>query len=369
MRRPRLPRLPKNVEELAHWYMRYISPVSLVAALLLDYFVFLRRVDLWTGNMLLFTYLVLAALCITIMNLIEAGRLRQSWILAVTPLIPVVAQFAFGGLFAGYLSLYSRSAAVEISWIFILIIAALLIGNERFVRLYTRFVFQFSLFFTVLFSFLIFFLPVITGTIGPYMFVASGGASLLVVTGFYYFLLYLVPERAREESTRLARSIAIIFLTFNALYFTGAIPPLPLALKDAGVYHGVARVDNEYRLLAEPRHWYEAYLKYNTVFHHSPGESAYVYTAIFAPSGLSTTVFHEWQRYDENTKEWKTEETIPFYIVGGRDGGYRGYSIKSAIAGGRWRVHVVTEFGQLIGRVSFTVLEVDTPAPVEVVVR
>src|SRR3989344_5107671 len=151
-----LQKLPKNVEELAHWYMRYISPLALIAALIFDYFVLLRRVDLWTTNAVLFFYLAVAASSIVVMNLIETGRLSRPWILKVTPLIPVVAQFAFGGLFTAYLSLYSRSAAVQVSWIFIFIIAALLIGNERFVRLYTRFVFQFGMFFVVLFSFFIF---------------------------------------------------------------------------------------------------------------------------------------------------------------------------------------------------------------------
>ena len=369
MKRPRLPKLPKNVEELARWYMRYVSPLSLIAALLLDYFVLLRRVDLWQGNLLLFSYLVVAASCITLMNLVETGRLRHPWILKVTPLIPVVAQFAFGGLFAGYLSLYSRSAAVEVTWIFVLILAALLVGNERFVRMYSRFVFQFSIFFVVLFSFLIFFLPVVSGTIGPYMFVISGLASLTVIIGFYYFLYYLVPERAHAERTRVARSIAIILVTFNILYFTGAIPPLPLALKDAGVYHGAARIDGEYRLLEEPRPWYEAYLRYNTVFRRTSSESAYVYTAVFAPAGLTTTVFHEWQRFDAGADAWITEETIPFFIVGGRDGGYRGYSVKRDPTAGHWRVNVVTEFGQVIGRVSFEVVVVQEPVPVGVVIR
>ena len=128
-------------------------------------------------------------------------------------------------------------------------------------------------------------------------------------------------------------------------------------------------MEKEYRFLAEPTEWYEAYLRYNAVFHSTPGESAYVYTAIFAPTGLKATVFHEWQRYAEGAGEWTTEEIIPFYIVGGRDGGYRGYSIKSGIASGKWRVNVVTEFGQLIGRVAFDVVEVPEPVPVQVVVR
>ena len=53
--------LPKDVEELVHWYERYISPLSLVAGFLADNFILLRRVDLWRSNALLFSYLIVAA--------------------------------------------------------------------------------------------------------------------------------------------------------------------------------------------------------------------------------------------------------------------------------------------------------------------
>lgn len=362
MARTRLTKLPKNVEELAQWYMRYISPISLVAALLLDYFVLLRRVDLWTGNLLLLFYLSLAASCITILNLIETGRLKNPWLIKITPLIPVVAQFAFGGLFTAYFSLYSRSAAVELTWIFIAILAILLVGNERFVRFYMRFTFQVSMFFAVLFSFLIFFLPVVFKQIGPYMFVVSGIVSLLLITAFFHLLAYLVPERAKAARTNVARAIAIIFLTFNLFYFSGVIPPLPLALKEGGVYHRVVREGSDYRLSYEPLRWYEAYLRYNTVYHRAPGEPVYVFSAVFAPSGLSTTIFHEWQHYDEAADEWRTDETIPFEIVGGREGGYRGYSIKTEPSPGKWRLNVLTRYGHVIGRVSFSVVATSSAA-------
>ena len=105
------PRLAKNVEELVHWYERYISPLSLIAGFLADNYILLRRVDLLRSNLLLFSYLIIAAAGIVCINLIETGRLRQPWILKAAPLVPVVVQFSFGGLFSGYLSLYSRSAA------------------------------------------------------------------------------------------------------------------------------------------------------------------------------------------------------------------------------------------------------------------
>ena len=41
----------------------------------------------------------------------------------------------------------------------------------------------------------------------------------------------------------------------------------------------------------------------------------------------------------------------PCRQVGGRDGGYRGYTTKSTPAAGRWRVNIETSDGLLIGRV------------------
>ena len=353
MPRPRLPKLPRNIEEAAEWYMRYISPLALVAALLIDTFFLLRRVDTLLTSLVLFFYLSLSAALIVLIALIQTGRLQQWWLLKITPMLPVVSQYAFGGLFIAFLSLYSRSAAFSLGWIFVAVIAVLLIANERFVRFYMRFAFQVGVFFTVLFSFLIFYIPLLLGAIGPYMFVVSGVVSLAVISLFLYLQSRLTPELVRAERTTIARSIAVIFVAFNILYFSNAIPPLPLALKEAGVYHGVTRTGDTYQLLAEPIPWYASFLRHNTVFHRAPNEPVYVFSAVFAPSGLNTTIFHEWQRYDEHEGRWQTEATTPFSIVGGRDGGYRGDSVKSVIAPGAWRGNVGTPFFQIIKNTYF----------------
>ena len=96
--------LPKNIDELAQWYMRYISPLALVAGFVADNLVLLRRVDLWTSNLLLFSYLTIAAICIVVLNLITTGRLRWKWILKATPIIPVVAVLAGVALSAAFRS-------------------------------------------------------------------------------------------------------------------------------------------------------------------------------------------------------------------------------------------------------------------------
>ncbi len=360
--------LPKNTEELIHWYERYVSPFALIAGFLLDNYVFLDRIDSLQSYILLTSYLAIAAAGIALIHLIETGRLKGALFLKAAPLVPVVIQFAFGGLFSGFLSVYSRSASVAVSWIFVLAIAALLIGNERFRKRYADFTFQMSVYFVTLFSFFIFFFPIIFHRIGSLVFVFSGAVSLAVIACLLYLMHRLVPEVVREARTRVARAIACIFVAFNVLYFTNAIPPLPLALKYAGVYHTVVRDGDMYQLNAEPVPWYKKYLLYNTLYHRTAGESAYVYTAIFAPSGLSTVIMHQWQHKNADGA-WVTDSTIPFPIQGGRDGGYRGYSKKGALAPGTWRVNVLTQNGQIIGRVAFTVVDASEPPVLETLVR
>lgn len=358
--------LPRSTEEMIRWYEKYLSPFALLGGFLLDNFVFLDRIDSLQSYVLLSAYMIVAAVGIVCIHVVETGRVRHASILAAAPILPVVIQFAFGGLFSGFLAVYWRSASVAVSWIFVIGLAALLIGNERFRTQYVKLPFQIGVFFIVLFSFFIFFLPIIFQRIGSLMFVFSGVATIAVTALLLYALRFVVPDVWKRERTRVTRVVVGAYLVFNVLYFTNAIPPLPLALKEAGVYHSVVRDGDAYILTAEPVPWYKRYLAYNTEYHRVLGEPVYVFSAIYASKGLQTGVMHEWQRKDEQGN-WITESTIPFTISGGREEGYRAYSSKSALSEGRWRVNVLTKNRQVIGRVSFTVIHASsTPELVEI---
>ena len=79
------------------------------------------------------------------------------------------------------------------------------------------------------------------------------------------------------------------------------------------------------------------------------------YTAIYAPAGLREPVFHVWK------KDGWPVATVPLSPVqGGRAEGFRTYSRKTDFGPspeGRWEVDVVTEYGQLVGRLRFVVTE------------
>jgi hypothetical protein len=88
----------------------------------------------------------------------------------------------------------------------------------------------------------------------------------------------------------------------------------------------------------------------------------YAYSAVFSPSKLNLDIVHEWQHYDKETGKWITLSRVPLSVLGGRDGGFRTYSINYNFPPGKSRVNVETAKGELIGRLAFTLVEAkDTP--------
>ena len=75
-------------------------------------------------------------------------------------------------------------------------------------------------------------------------------------------------------------------------------------------------------------------------------------TAIRAQSGLDEGIHHLW------IQNGTTLDDIPLQISGGREQGYRAWSCKQNMPAdprGHWQVRVLTDGGQLIGLLRFTV--------------
>jgi hypothetical protein len=279
------------------------------------------------------------------------------------PFLLLFIQFAFGGLFSGFSIFYFRSGSLISSWPFIVILVALLVGNDMLRKQYERLTLQVSLLFVALFFFTIFAVPVVLGRMGPIIFGLSGIIALVLVASFVYFLGRLVPERVESSKRSLIFSLASIFLVVNALYFTNLIPPIPLSLKDTGVYHSIQRVGRTY-IAKEEQHTFLSGLQVFEDIHMRRGGSLSVYSAVFAPTDISITVVHNWRRFDPNISRWVSVSRIPYTVIGGADQGYRGYTTKSNLEEGKWTVNIETDRGQVIGRATFEVVYSDQPAEV-----
>jgi hypothetical protein len=338
-------------------FERPLSAISMVGGFAFDNYYF-ERVDHPATQIVIFVYLLFAIGSILLLHFIESNPEEEDLLHKSHPLLVAATQFAFGGLWSVFLVFYGRSALGAASWPFVILLAAMLIGNEGFRQYHSRLAFTCTLLFLALFSYTIFAVPVFTGSIGRATFLLSGGLAGVAFVLVLMVLSMIGPERIRKAWRGIALGAVAVFASINALYFTNVLPPLPLALSQAGVFHSVVKDGDIYRAVAEPqqgRDWY-GLIGSAPVMHVETGGSLSLYSAVFAPIQLKTNIVHVWRRYDETTRTWRTESTVRFPIVGGRGGGYRGYSIKSTPASGRWRVDIQTQEGLLIGRVPFSVV-------------
>ena len=139
----------------------------------------------------------------------------------------------------------------------------------------------------------------------------------------------------------------------NAMYVLNILPPLPLSLKEAGVYHAITRTANGYVVAEEEQPWY-VFLQPQGTIHLPAGSPVYFYSAVFAPTRLTETrITHHWQYFDTQGDKWMSRSRIEFPIAGGTDGGYRGYSLKTNVTPGLWRVRVETARGKYSARNVF----------------
>jgi hypothetical protein len=272
-------------------------------------------------------------------------------------LLPIVAQFFTGGLLSGCLILYTRSADVFHSWPFIAVLAIVFVGNELFSKYRERLSFQSIQLFFALYLYAIFELPVERGVMSRVMFVESGIAALIVFAAFLGILYVVGKKRLMQSLRRILLWCGGIFVVVNLSYFTGILPPLPLTLKDAGIYHSLSKVTSGYQVAIESG---AARLFGPEVIHHVPGTALYAYSAVFAPVKLTTPIVHKWERYDDVAKKWVTMAAVAFPVSGGRDGGYRGYSELSSVTAGSWRVSIETASGSVLGTERFEVVDATT---------
>lgn len=326
----------------------------------------LRRIDLLAENLVLITYLVVAAAAIIIIAFQESHSPKNRLFLWVAEVAPFAMQVVFGGLFSAFVVFYFRSASLSASWPFMLFLVGMLVGNEAFRPYYEKLTFHVAVFFVGLLSYCLFLVPIAFRTVGVLTFFVSIILSLALI---YLFVLALsVVGRSRVKSSRrpLIYTIGGITALILFAYAANIIPPVPLALKDSAVAHELVRAGDTYTLLVEPRSALD-YLRLKETYHRVGNEPVYVWTSVFAPTRLEAAVVHKWQYKQDG--EWVTVNQVAFPITGGRDNGFRVFSEKTNLYDGAWRVSVETQNGQIIGRVRFDIVSVPFKSSVEAITR
>lgn len=354
----------------------FLPAVSFLAGVTYDTLT-LTRIDRLLDNLILLLYLSLLGTLIILtgrmaMGMSLAGLSTRTWAIPhlldrACPYYPMALHFLLGGLFSAYAIFYLRSTSLTTTAVFFGVVLAFLIANEFLRDRLSSLKLLVSLYALVTFTFFTLFLPVLTGLMNTAVFLVGAALSMAVVIRVVQLIYKGVPVQTRREPVWTTLPALGVIGVLVGFYFLNWIPPVPLSLKFGGMYHNVTKVDGTYQLTFEKGSWFQFWKRSDDTFHKN--EPAYCFTAVFAPVRLDTTIYHHWQYrpvVGGDTQAFMTTDRIAIDISGGREKGYRAYTIKSRVAPGEWRVDVETDDGRVIGRVTFQV-EDEEPREMEAI--
>lgn len=260
-------------------------------------------------------------------------------------------QFFYGSLLSALFILYFKSANHWLAWLMAFLLAMLLIANEFLENHYRRFTLSWALFGLCAMLLFNFALPFLLGSVLAIWFYSS----TIMGAGLAVFLYRKTPNHLG--------SIWPVWLIAGLLmlaYSIDMIPPVPLVKREIAIAYQVEKVAANYQLSQQASPWWQFWRKTCNNLQVNSSQRIYFFSSIFAPAGLKTKLFHNWQIYTKHG--WVTQSRAGFALNGGRNGGYRGYTYKSNIAAGDWRVRVETENNKTIAIQSFTVEIAQMPA-------
>jgi hypothetical protein len=317
----------------------------------------LNRVDQVFDNAVLLFYVVLACSSMLLLYAGTAFKLGERYSKKAVQYAPLILQYSFGGLLSGMLIFYGRAGSWAESWPFLLIILAAIYFNETIKDRVGRLLYNLTIFFIALFSYVVLIVPVVTGKMSSWMFVGSGALAAFLMYLFVQILYKIIPNFMTMHTRAIVFALGTVFVGFNFLYFTNVIPPIPLSAKHIGIYHSVVRFeDGTYQVKYEQPDWWQFWVRSDKEFHPVAGDNVFCFAQIFAPTRLATEVQHHWQWYNEAAKRWETYAELKYSIEGGRSDGYRGYTLIKNFKPGTWRCRVETIRGQVIGQETFEIV-------------
>ncbi len=314
----------------------------------------LNRVDQLFDNFLLAMYVILAMGSLLLLYASAAEKIEGQLGVFLKKWSPVMLQYSFGGLLSGMLIFYGRSGSWSESWPYLAIILLAIYGNETLKERASRLIYNLAILFVGLLSYIVLVIPVFTGMMGPWIFVGSGLIAVVIMYWFMRALRLIIPRFLSLHQKAIVFTLGTIYVCLNFLYFANIIPPIPLSLKDVGVFHSVVRFENgDYQLKYEKGEWWQVFKKSDYTYHATSEDNIFCFAKVFAPTRLTTNIYHSWDYYDETEKEWVEYFRLAYPISGGGAGGYRGYTLIQNFIDGKWRCSVETQRGQVLGREVF----------------
>jgi hypothetical protein len=351
------PTLMEKVQDFRTRHEKWEMAVFFFGGFIYD-IVSLSRIDDTLTQVQSFAYLLILTSLLLLEQRFPEGTEPPKLLAKVWRWREDAVHFLFGSLLSVFMLILFKATSGFTPYLFVVGLFALLVANElprfRQVGPVIRVVLL-SLCVTLYFACL---LPVVFGRMGFWVFllaVALGCASV--------FGLMRLIERWRPDVEFLVRNVAIpgfgVQGVLLVLYLVGVIPPLPVAVQFADIYHKVERISPGVYQLSEVDDsvWFKPWTWFGPDFVMQPGDKPYYFFRIFAPKGFAPYKVRVRWYYDHPDKGWTTSGNgfMANVSSNGTDGGYRYYATTSNLKPGDWRVVLETEDGHEIHRINFSV--------------
>lgn len=262
-----------------------------------------------------------------------------------------MVHFFLGALLSLNTIFFFKSSSLLVSFSFMTCLVALLVANESSRVKALGLAFKFALLSLCVLCFFARVVPIFFGSIGLIVFLLSMLIGSLPLVAIAWLIRDYAPDRFANARTQILVPFGCVLIGFLTVYLFRLIPPVPISIPFIGVYHGVEKTEEGYRLSYERPQW-RFWDHGDQQFLAQPGDPVYVFFRIFSPTRFSDQVTMRWY-WKDNARGWMLHDSIPIKIVGGRDLGFRGYGLKSHYQPGDWKVQVETTDGREIGRVYF----------------
>ena len=306
-------------------------------------------------------YLLVVAALIHYELLFRARSWRPGkWVRKVWSWRNLALHFCLGSLLNLYSLFYIKSASFFSSIVFLVLMIAFILANELPIVKRAKVSAKVGLYAICLFSFFSIIYPILVGFVGWIPFTFAVISTILVFWIQAKLLMQSMNDRLLLARAMLAPALSVMAV-FIVFYSQGWIPPVPLSVKEQGIYHSIEKRDGKV-LLSFEKTWWKFWQTSNSDFRAEIGDKIYFYAQVYSPTRVTDQVAIHWLQKDAKGK-WMSSDRIPMSVQGGRVDGFRGFAFKSNYTPGEWQVRVETSSGIEISRHYFDVIATESSGP------
>ena len=258
-------------------------------------------------------------------------------------------QFCFGGLFSALVVCYFKSSGSLASFLLVILLAILLVGNEFLQKKYESFGISLAFFCLLGTMFMNFAIPHLVHRIGFIWFFLSTLLS-------FGMCLFIWKISHRKKSILVAPAIISILLV--VAYIMNWVPPVPLVLKQKIACQNFDKASFSCDI-DDPSFLQMVGLKIPSV-HHVDSSDVYFLASVYAPAKLKAELEYLWYYQNPSTGKYSLIDRISssrMTINGGRESGFRTFTRKKNVPPGKYRVEVAYKNGAVIGSGTFEVFD------------